>query len=185
MCGPAPPFAAGELSRFEASYSTPFCQEIHHVEETFLRHAFRGSALCLFACRRRPLARTRLAWRLAWPRLARRRLAWAVGRGWLAWPRPLLALAVRPMALGLLIVRATPGSFRVSLALFAGETASSLGQGRSAKTMLSRIHDWSCRASPRRNSRQAASSAISIYSSGWCAWSMRPGPQTTAAIPAR
>jgi hypothetical protein len=40
------------------------------------------------------------------------------------------------MALGLLIVRATLGSFRVSLALVAGETASSLRQGRSAKTML-------------------------------------------------
>ena len=43
----------------------------------------------------------------------------------------------------------------------------------------------SCCARPRRNSRQAASSAMSINSSGWCAWSMRPGPQTTAATPAR
>jgi hypothetical protein len=99
-----------------------------------MRRAAGGSAFRFFPGGSRRLARRLawrpwLAWRLAWrPRVARRlvwpRLARTVGLGRLEWRRRLLALVVRPMALGLLIAPATRRFFSVSQALIARETAS-------------------------------------------------------------
>ena len=122
--------------------------------------------------RRWPGRRRRLGWRPWPPRRLGRRPPWRLGRrrrlGRSAWRRALVAWTLVGLRRGpLLALASLPPDLDVGLRLTRDPYARS------------------CCARPRRNSRQAASSAMSINSSGWCAWSMRPGPQTTAATPAR